>query len=851
MAKVALLIGVSEYEPSLTPLPAAARDVEAMQRVLVHPEIGGFDDVTLLLNPQQYVMQEAIETLFVGRQRDDLVLLFFSGHGIKDENGRLYFTARNTRKTDKGVLVKATTVPATFVHEVMSNSRCKREVVILDCCFSGAFAEGMAAKDDGFVDVRNQLGGEGRVVLTSSTSTQYSFEQQGADTSTYTRYIVEGLDTGAADKDEDGWISVDELHEYATKAVQDATPAMKPEIYAIREGYKINLARAPIDDPKLKYRREVDYWVESGNGEISFTGRAALEGLQEELELTSEETAAIETKVLAPIEVYKKKLQRYEQAFRNEIKLGFPPSEKTRANLKRLQQALGLRDEDIALIEAPIIAEQPLIVPPVVANSSRSRLRNSNFLQQYVGASIIGVIGVFIGGNLVYFFLLPRISNPPQPIVQAPVNLCAKETYSLNDRISLGEEILLKEDTNPDKEAGVKAFFNRDCSTAIKKFESSRQANRKDRPDPEALIYLNNAKARQQGDRLKIAVSVPIDNNPELSKEMLRGVAQVQDEVNSSGGINSKLLEVAIANDGNRPEIASMIAGKFVDQDFLAVVGPNSTDALNSAVPVYLQKKGLVVISPISSKQNWNEENKYKHIFRTSLSSRLIAEKLSNYAIKEARKTNILVCIPPYTDHKSLKYEFTEAMKKGGKINPTECDLSDANFDPSVVISQAIKTGADGLLLTFTIDERNKGLAVVKANKGRLALFSNPGLYTEKILTEGKADINGMVLVVPWHPRAFPDHPFGKKAENLWGGPVNWRTATAYDATLVIVKGLQQSNTHQGLQDVLHSPNFSVDGATGKIQFSELGDRKNNPSFLVKVQQKAGTDQYEFVPIEP
>ncbi|WP_442947468.1 caspase family protein [Nostoc sp.] len=59
MAKVALLIGVSEYESGLTPLPAATKDVKAMERVLLHPEIGGFDDVTLLLNPQRQAMEEA------------------------------------------------------------------------------------------------------------------------------------------------------------------------------------------------------------------------------------------------------------------------------------------------------------------------------------------------------------------------------------------------------------------------------------------------------------------------------------------------------------------------------------------------------------------------------------------------------------------------------------------------------------------------------------------------------------------------------------------------------------------------------------------------------------------------
>jgi branched-chain amino acid transport system substrate-binding protein len=48
---------------------------------------------------------------------------------------------------------------------------------------------------------------------------------------------------------------------------------------------------------------------------------------------------------------------------------------------------------------------------------------------------------------------------------------------------------------------------------------------------------------------------------------------------------------------------------------------------------------------------------------------------------------------------------------------------------------------------------------------------------------------------------------------------------------------------------LLSNYNFSVDGATGKIQFSQSGDRINNSIFLIKVQQKPGTDKYEFVPI--
>ncbi|MEH2423701.1 MAG: caspase family protein [Nostoc sp.] len=91
MAKLALLIGVSVYEPGLNPLPSAVRDVEAVYEVLLHPEMGEFaaSDVLRLKNPERQTVEMAIKTLFSNRHKDDLPLLYFSGHGIKDDRGRL------------------------------------------------------------------------------------------------------------------------------------------------------------------------------------------------------------------------------------------------------------------------------------------------------------------------------------------------------------------------------------------------------------------------------------------------------------------------------------------------------------------------------------------------------------------------------------------------------------------------------------------------------------------------------------------------------------------------------------------------------------------------------------------
>ena len=358
MAKVALLIGVSEYEPGLSPLPAAVRDVDAMREVLLHSEMGGFveSDIVLLKNPRRQEMEESIETLFSNRHRDDLILLFFSGHGIKDDSGRLFLGTSQTRKTSQGDLVRSSAVAANFVHENMGRSRSKRQVVILDSCFSGAFAEGLSAKDDGSVDIRTQLGGEGRAVLTSSSSTQYSFEQEGEELSLYTRFLIHGIETGAADLDGDDVVSIDELHEYASRKVREVKPEMRPEICAVREGFKIRLSRVPQGDPQEKYKKEV---ARCGKrGELTIVSRSILDTWRVKLGLSVDAAKALEDEVLEPYRRdFQQKLQQYEQTIVEVLQRDGLINERTRQELRQLQQVLELRNEDTVPIEARIIAD--------------------------------------------------------------------------------------------------------------------------------------------------------------------------------------------------------------------------------------------------------------------------------------------------------------------------------------------------------------------------------------------------------------------------------------------------------------------------------------------------------------
>ena len=234
VSKVALLVGVSEYDSGFAELPGAVKDAKAMQTVLSAPSLGKFDQVLPLLeNPDSSQMQQAMYELFANRGENDLVLLYFSGHGFKDINNKLYLGAKSASKDSYGNLIDSSVISASFVHDLMNQCRSKRQVIILDCCFSGAFPQGFVAKDDTSVDLRSQLGGKGRVILSSSGATQLSFSGMTSDLSPYTRCLIEGMCKGKG--------SVNELHQYVKQKIQTQFSTLKPEIYTEQGGENIRI----------------------------------------------------------------------------------------------------------------------------------------------------------------------------------------------------------------------------------------------------------------------------------------------------------------------------------------------------------------------------------------------------------------------------------------------------------------------------------------------------------------------------------------------------------------------------------------------------------------------------------
>jgi len=147
----------------------------------------------------------------------------------------------------------------------------------------------------------------------------------------------------------------------------------------------------------------------------------------------------------------------------------------------------------------------------------------------------------------------------------------ADKEQAISTRLSTGEKILTPGAASNNKQSGVAALAAGNYEKAIADLEAALKENRN---DPEALIYLNNARIGKQKAYM-IAAVVPMGgSNPNNALEMLRGFAQAQNEVNQSGGINGVPLKLLLANDDDNLETAKQLATTLVkNPEVLAVTG--------------------------------------------------------------------------------------------------------------------------------------------------------------------------------------------------------------------------------------------------------------------------------------
>lgn len=237
-------------------------DVECLQKILETPNPGYFDEVIPLKDGSHTEIRETIEEFFHKKDKDDVLLLYFSGHGVRGSKKKLYLAAQDTQEG----LLRSTAINAQFLKEQVDDSYSKKKIIILDCCYSGTFHDiGKKGNDRDFKeDIEELFEGscDGTIILTSTKGTETTNENSGGGLtcatsgsqskcshSPFTYFLIQGIVTWDADLNGNGKVGIKELFEYAAKNLKDIpdhpNPSMSDYNLVIEEESDILIAINP------------------------------------------------------------------------------------------------------------------------------------------------------------------------------------------------------------------------------------------------------------------------------------------------------------------------------------------------------------------------------------------------------------------------------------------------------------------------------------------------------------------------------------------------------------------------------------------------------------------------------
>jgi formylglycine-generating enzyme len=202
----ALLIGNANYR-SLPQLNGPPADVVELHKALLDPETGLHGEGQIagpLVDLTADRMRHEIAAFFGSGRKGEQLLLYFSGHGTRSDAHDLWLCGTSTITGRDDQLI-ATALEAATITKLMRDSSATAKIIILDCCYSGGFFK------DG--ELPYHLQGAGCFGLFSSYGHELAEDVSKPGTpSPFTSALIEALRSAAVDRDDDGFVDIDDIY---------------------------------------------------------------------------------------------------------------------------------------------------------------------------------------------------------------------------------------------------------------------------------------------------------------------------------------------------------------------------------------------------------------------------------------------------------------------------------------------------------------------------------------------------------------------------------------------------------------------------------------------------------------
>jgi branched-chain amino acid transport system substrate-binding protein len=415
-----------------------------------------------------------------------------------------------------------------------------------------------------------------------------------------------------------------------------------------------------------------------------------------------------------------------------------------------------------------------------------------------------------------------------------------------------------------------------------------------------------------------LAVVVPFHHNQGLvAAEILRGIAQNQLQVNlqcldkissetevvlneikpsSFFNLNDTSHKIAlrllIVNDPNNlhdpyNQTAETLAKLAPQLNLTAIIGHYSSEMTRKALHFY-SRAGIVLVnaSSTSSQLSNLSTGEALSFFRLTTQDSVNAVQLADYLIGRASVEHPSKVAIVYNNNSSYSTSYRNVIKQyldqyqDYFIFLKECDyISKDYYQIQAYLEHINQSEAEIIIIIpdggIEPNSLNNAGLISRLNLKKCLIAGSATFYQENVLhwihEQSQHDsiwqnAGQIVACIPWHWHSQKNgcsssnrlaQNFCQTGAQLWGEEnLTWRSATAFDSMLVILKSLERHSCHssQGLLEQMNQffkeHHKAIQGVTGDIRFEQGGDRINPPSEIVSVTWNAQQQRWKWAHLQ-
>lgn len=326
-------------------------------------------------------------------------------------------------------------------------------------------------------------------------------------------------------------------------------------------------------------------------------------------------------------------------------------------------------------------------------------------------------------------------------------------------------------------------------------------------------------------DTIKIAIAGPFTGALTQYGDMVKeGVDTALEQINASGGVLGKQLEVVVFDDGCEPKQGPVVANRVVNDGIHYVVGHVCSGATIAATDIY-NDEGVVMISPSATAPAVTDGKNYETIFRTIGRDDQQGPAAAAFIINEVKPKKVAILHDKQSYGQGIAASVKKELEAAGYTDIFFEGINAGDSDYSAVITKLKSNGADfvyyggyhpemGLLLRQGAEQ---GLNVTMMGPEGVG---NPDINA----IAGKA-VEGMLVTLPADFTQDADNAaivkaFTDKGRNAGGA----FQLTAYAATQSLAAGIEGAGVDDPIKVAEYLHSHEVKTPIGVLSWNDQGD---------------------------